>query len=116
MKLTARAARVGFDWPDVSFIFDKLREETAELAAEIEANDKAKMRDELGDILFVCANLARKLDIEPEDALRSTNAKFARRFQFIEAELTARGKTPADSDLAEMDALWDAAKTAEKAD
>ncbi|MES3028063.1 MAG: nucleoside triphosphate pyrophosphohydrolase [Pseudomonadota bacterium] len=115
VKLTARAARVGFDWPDVSFIFDKLREETAELAAEIEADNKAKMRDELGDILFVCANLARKLDIEPEDALRSTNAKFARRFQFIEAELAARGKTPADSDLAEMDVLWDAAKAAEKA-
>ena len=114
VKLTARAARVGFDWPDVSFIFDKLREETAELEAEIAAGDKAKMRDELGDILFVCANLARKLDLEPEDALRSTNAKFARRFQFIEAELAARGKTPNDSDLAEMDALWDAAKVAER--
>lgn len=116
VKLTARAARVGFDWPDVSFIFDKLREETAELEAEIAAGDKAKMRDELGDILFVCANLARKLDLEPEDALRSTNAKFARRFQFIEAELTARGKTPSDSNLAEMDALWDAAKATEKAE
>lgn len=115
VKLTARAARVGFDWPDVSFVFDKLREETAELQAEIETQDRAKMRDELGDILFVCANLARKLDLEPEDALRSTNAKFARRFQFIEAELAARGKSPADSDLAEMDALWDAAKAAEKA-
>jgi MazG family protein len=115
VKLTARAARVGFDWPDVSFIFDKLREETAELQAEIETQDRAKMRDELGDILFVCANLARKLDLEPEDALRSTNAKFARRFQFIEAELAARGKSPAESDLAEMDALWDAAKAAEKA-
>ena len=115
VKLTARAARVGFDWPDVSFIFDKLREETAELQAEIETQDRAKMRDELGDILFVCANLARKLDLEPEDALRSTNAKFARRFQFIEAELAARGKAPADSNLAEMDALWDAAKAAEKA-
>ena len=115
VKLTARAARVGFDWPDVSFIFDKLREETAELEAEIAAGDRAKMRDELGDILFVCANLARKLDLEPEDALRSTNAKFARRFLFIEAKLAARGKTPNDSDLAEMDALWDAAKATEKA-
>lgn len=115
VKLTARAARVGFDWPDVSFVFDKLREETAELQAEIEGGERAKMRDELGDILFVCANLARKLDLEPEDALRSTNAKFARRFQFIEAELAARGRDPADSDLAEMDALWDEAKAAEKA-
>ena len=83
VKLTARAARVGFDWPDVSFVLDKLREETAELEHEIAAGrDVARMRDELGDILFVCANLARKLDLEPEDALRSTNAKFVRRFQF----------------------------------
>lgn len=114
VKLTARAARVGFDWPDVSFVLDKLREETAELEAEIKTRDAARMRDELGDILFVCANLARKLDLEPEDALRSTNAKFGRRFQFIERELAARGKTPDQSDLAEMDALWDAAKASEK--
>lgn len=116
VKLTARAARVGFDWPDVSFVLDKLREETAELEVEIAAGrDVARMRDELGDILFVCANLARKLDLEPEDALRSTNAKFARRFQFIEAELAKRGKSADQSDLEEMDALWDAAKAAEKA-
>ena len=116
VKLTARAARVGFDWPDVSFVLDKLREETAELEHEIAAGrDVARMRDELGDILFVCANLARKLDLEPEDALRSTNAKFVRRFQFIEAELAKRGKSADQSDLAEMDALWDAAKLAEKA-
>lgn len=115
VKLTARAARVGFDWPDVSFVLDKLREETAELEAEIAAGeDAARLRDELGDILFVCANLARKLDLEPEDALRSTNAKFARRFQFIERELAARGKTADQSDLEEMDALWDAAKAAER--
>jgi MazG family protein len=114
VKLTARAARVGFDWPDHSFVLAKLREETAELEAEIAAGDRAKMRDELGDMLFVLANLARKLDIEPEDALRSTNAKFARRFRFIEEALAERGKTPDRSDLAEMDALWDAAKAAEK--
>lgn len=116
VKLTARAARVGFDWPDVSFVLDKLREETAELEHEIAAGRNVeRMRDELGDILFVCANLARKLDLEPEDALRSTNAKFVRRFQFIEAELAKRGKSADQSDLAEMDALWDAAKQAEKA-
>lgn len=116
VKLTARAARVGFDWPDVSFVFDKLREETAELEAEIDAGaEPQRLRDELGDILFVCANLARKLDLEPEDALRSTNAKFARRFRFIEAELAKQGKTADQSDLAEMDALWDAAKAKEKA-
>ena len=116
VKLTARAARVGFDWPDAPRVLEKLREETAELETEILAGaDKARLRDELGDILFVCANLARKLDLEPEDALRSTNAKFARRFQFIEAELAKRGKTPDQSDLEEMDGLWDAAKAAERA-
>jgi len=114
VKLTARAARVGFDWPDVSFVLDKLREETAELEREIEDGQTERLRDELGDILFVCANLARKLDLEPEDALRSTNAKFVRRFQFIEAELAKRGKTAAESDLAEMDLLWDAAKANER--
>ena len=114
VKLTSRAARVGFDWPDVSFVLDKLQEETAELAAEIESGDKAKMRDELGDMLFVMANLARKLDLEPEDALRSSNAKFARRFRFIETQLQARGKSPAESDLDEMDALWNEAKAAER--
>lgn len=114
VKLTARAARVGFDWPDHSFVLEKLREETAELEVEIAAGDRAKMRDELGDMLFVLANLARKLDIEPEDALRSTNAKFARRFRFIESVLAERGKTPAESDLEEMDALWNAAKAAER--
>jgi len=115
LKLTARAARVGFDWPHVSFVLDKLREEIAELEVEIASGDQALMREELGDILFVCANLARKLDIEPEDALRATNAKFTRRFKHIEAQLAARGKTPEDSDLAEMDALWDEAKIVEKA-
>ncbi len=82
---------------------------------EIAAGDLAKARDELGDVLFVAANIARTLDIDPEDALRSTNAKFARRFRFIETALKARGRTPAESDLAEMDALWDQAKAAEKA-
>ena len=72
------------------------------------------MRDELGDILFVVANLARKLDLEPEDALRSSNAKFARRFRYIEQRLKERGKTPEQSDLAEMDALWDEIRAADK--
>ncbi|MFN3522908.1 MAG: nucleoside triphosphate pyrophosphohydrolase [Phenylobacterium sp.] len=115
VKLTKRAARVGFDWPHVDFVLAKLEEEIGELRAEIAAGDAALAREELGDVLFVMANLARKLDIEPEDALRSTNAKFARRFRFIEAALAERGKTPEQSDLDEMDALWDAAKAAEKA-
>ncbi|MEH0195921.1 nucleoside triphosphate pyrophosphohydrolase [Caulobacter sp. CCNWLY153] len=114
VKLTKRAARVGFDWPSTDKVLEKLAEEVAELQVEIDAGDQAKAREELGDILFVCANLARKLDVEPEDALRATNAKFARRFAFIEAELAKDGRTPDQSDLAEMDALWDAAKAAER--
>ncbi|MGE5565575.1 MAG: nucleoside triphosphate pyrophosphohydrolase [Parcubacteria group bacterium] len=114
VKLTKRAARVGFDWPSTREVLDKLAEEVGELEAEIDAGDMAKAREELGDILFVVANLARKLDVEPEDALRATNAKFARRFAFIEAELAKDGRTPEQSDLAEMDALWDRAKDAER--
>ena len=113
-KLTRRAGRVGFDWPSTDEVFDKLHEEVAELRAEIAAGDLDKARGEMGDLLFVVANLARKLDIEPEDALRGTNAKFARRFAFIEAELGKDGRTPDQSDLTEMDALWTAAKAAEK--
>ncbi len=113
-KLTGRAARVGFDWPDALAIMDKLREETAELEAEIASGDKAKAREELGDLLFVCANLARKLDVDPEDTLRAANAKFIRRFGFIERALAAQGRRPEQSDLAEMDALWDEAKGVEK--
>ncbi len=114
VKLSKRAASVGFVWPTIGKVVEKLHEEVGELQAEIDAGDLEKARQELGDVLFVVANIARTLDIEPEDALRSTNAKFARRFRFIEAALAARGKTPDQSDLAEMDALWDAAKAAEK--
>ncbi len=114
VKLTKRAARVGFDWPSTDEVLAKLHEEVAELEVEVAAGDTAKARAELGDVLFVCANLARKLDIEPEDALRATNAKFIRRFETIEAALAKIGKTPEQSDLAEMDALWDAAKAAER--
>jgi len=114
-KLTKRAARVGFDWPSTDEVFDKLHEEVAELRAEIAAGDLDKAKGEVGDLLFVVANLARKLGVEPEDALRGSNAKFVRRFGFIEAELSKTGKTPEQSDLAEMDGLWDAAKAAERA-
>jgi tetrapyrrole methylase family protein/MazG family protein/ATP diphosphatase len=92
----------------------KLREELDELQVEIDAGDMPKARAELGDLLFVCANLARKLDVEPEDALRATNAKFARRFAHIEKSLAARGLTPDQSTLEEMDALWDEAKALER--
>ena len=115
VKLTKRAARVGFDWPNTTEVLAKLREELAELEVEIDAGDQAKAREELGDLLFVVANLARKLDIEPEDALRSANAKFVRRFSYIERSLADRGRTPDQSDLAEMDDLWNAAKAIDKA-
>ena len=113
-KLTKRAARVGFDWPSTDEVFAKLDEEVAELKVEIAAGSNARMKDEVGDLLFVLANLARKLGVEPEDALRGANAKFVRRFAFIEAELAKDGRTPDQSDLAEMDALWNAAKGAER--
>jgi ATP diphosphatase len=114
VKLTRRAARVGFVWPSATEVLAKLREEVGELEAEIEAGRLDKAREELGDVLFVCAGLARELDVDPEAALRTTNAKFVRRFKHIEAELAARGSSPEQSNLAEMDALWDAAKAAER--
>lgn len=114
VKLQRRAARVGFDWGDVEPIFDKLNEETQELRAEIEQGaDQDRMEDELGDLLFVVANLARHLKIDPEAALRRSNAKFERRFRYIEQELTAQGRRPEEASLAEMDALWEAAKRGE---
>ena len=114
VKLTRRAARVGFDWTRISHVTDKLREELAELEVEIAADDRAKAEDELGDLLFVCANLARKLDIDPEHALRGANAKFTRRFRHIEDRLTAAGTPLADAGLDAMEALWDEAKRIER--
>ena len=114
VKLSKRAAGVGFVWPTVNEVVAKLHEEVGELVAEVEAGDLDKARDEIGDVLFVVANLARTLDVDPEDALRSTNAKFVRRFQHIERRLAEAGRTPAQSDLAEMDALWDEAKVLER--
>ena len=108
VKLQARAARVGFDWPDVQFVYDKLEEEIAELRGA----QKPEQAAELGDILFVLANLARHLEIDPEQALRLTNGKFESRFRFIEAELEKLGKRPAQSNLEEMDRLWNEAKKA----
>ena len=114
VKLSKRAARVGFVWPTTQDVLDKVHEEIAELEYEIRADDKLKAKEELGDLLFVCANLARDLEIDPEDALRSANAKFTRRFQFIEQALGALGRSPEQSDLTEMDALWNEAKAEEK--
>ena len=114
VKLTKRAARVGFDWPDAKTVLAKLHEETAELEAEIEAGDLEKAKGELGDLLFVCANLARKLDVDPEAALRLTNQKFISRFRYIEAQLARRGSSPEGSTLEEMDRLWNEAKAVER--
>jgi MazG family protein len=114
VKLSKRAASVGFVWPTVQDVVKKLHEEVGEMLAEIEAGDLEKARDEIGDVLFVVANLARTLDVDPEDAVRATNAKFVRRFQYVERRLAERGKTPEQSDLAEMDTLWDEVRAAEK--
>ena len=114
VKLQKRAARVGFDWPSTSEVLAKLREEINELI-EAEASLGADaMADEFGDILFVMANLARHMNIDPEAALRATNAKFIRRFAQIEDWLQEAGKTPSQSNLAEMDALWNRAKREER--
>jgi len=112
-KLQKRAARVGFDWPHVSHVLAKITEEAAELTEARNQMDADALEDEFGDLLFVMVNLGRHLGIEPEAALRRTNAKFTRRFEQVEARLAARGKTPSDSTLEEMDALWDAVKTEE---
>ncbi len=117
LKLQKRAARVGFDWTEAADILDKIEEETAELRAELQAADNRdahdRREDELGDLMFALVNLARRLEIDPEAALRRTNAKFERRFRHIEAWLAEGGRTPADASLDEMEALWQRAKRAE---
>ena len=114
-KLTKRAARHRFDWADADQVLDKIEEEIAELRAEMKAgNAKERVHDELGDLLLAVANLGRKLDVDPEAALRDSNDKFTRRFQRVEALLRLRGKTPGESTLEEMDALWDQAKAEER--
>ena len=115
VKLQKRAARVGFDWPDVTQVLDKIVEEATELTEARETLTQTEIEEEFGDLLFVMANLARHLDIDPEAALRGANAKFVRRFEHIEQRLAAKGSSPAQSDLAEMDALWNEAKRKDKA-
>ncbi|MEM0943664.1 MAG: nucleoside triphosphate pyrophosphohydrolase [Pseudomonadota bacterium] len=114
LKLTKRAARVGFDWTDPQDVLAKVTEEAAEVVAEI-GGDQDRIEEEYGDLMFVMANLARHLNVDPETALRRANAKFERRFRGIESRLKAEGREPAEATLAEMDALWDAIKAAEKA-
>ena len=137
VKLQDKAAKVGFDWPNIGQVFDKLREELAELELEIGpdlgqtpdnrthskspppdvkglAPNRSKIEEEFGDVMLAMANLARHLKIDPEAALRGANQKFIRRFRYVEEGLARRGKSPEQSDLAEMDALWDEAKKAER--
>lgn len=114
-KLQKKAARVGFDWGTLAPVLAKIEEELGEIRAEIAAAaPPERLADELGDVLFAVANLARHLKIDPEAALRGTNAKFERRFRQVEHGLAACGRTPAESTLAEMDALWEQAKAAER--
>lgn len=136
-KLSARAAHAGFDWPNIEGLFDKLREETEELRAEVKqipapgpvpvgrgvagAKGRAlpedlqnRLEDELGDLFFVLVNLARYLSVDPESALRKTNRKFKRRFQYVEQQLREQGKKLEESSIDEMEALWQKSKESEK--
>jgi len=114
IKLQHKAARVGFDWPSLAPVFDKLKEELGELEQALAAGEQQTIEEEFGDLLFVVANVARHLRIDPEASLRAANQKFTRRFHAIEQKLADQGRTPAQSTLAEMDRLWDDVKAAER--
>jgi ATP diphosphatase len=114
LKLQDKAGKVGFDWNDPLAVLAKIREESDEIAAALAAGNASEARAEVGDLLFAVVNLARHLGADPEAALRATNHKFERRFGHIEQALAAAGKTPQQSTLGEMDALWNAAKAAER--
>src|SRR5262249_23327359 len=113
LKLQAKAGKVGFDWNDPRAVLSKIREEADEIEAVLDGEDRDALGREVGDLLFAVVNLARHVKADPEAVLRATNQKFERRFASIERALAAQGKSPRHSTLAEMDALWDAAKAAE---
>src|SRR5437588_640094 len=113
LKLQGKAGKVGFDWRDPRAVLAKIREEADEIEADLARGNRAGAAAEIGDLLFAVVNLARHLDADPEATLRATNQKFERRFAAIEQALAARGKTPQQATLTEMDALWDEAKAAE---
>ncbi|KTS78600.1 nucleoside triphosphate hydrolase [Pseudomonas oryzihabitans] len=113
-KLQKRAANVGFDWADATPVVAKIQEELDEVREAMANGQAAQVAEEVGDLLFVMVNLARHLRVDAEDALRQANAKFEQRFRYIEEALKAQGRTPQEASLEEMDALWDAAKVAEK--
>ena len=114
VKLQNRAATVGFDWPNAARVADKIAEECRELAEAADSGKAENVAEEFGDLLFAMANLARHLDIDPENSLRAANTKFMRRFRSIEEGLAAMGRKPEDASLDEMEALWQRAKEAEK--
>ncbi len=113
-KLQKRAARGGFDWPEVSPVFDKIHEEIEEVRAELGGDDHQALHDEVGDLLFACVNLARHAGVDPEQALRSANGKFVRRFQHLEQRLVEQGSSLEQADLESMESLWNEAKEREK--
>jgi nucleoside triphosphate diphosphatase len=115
LALQAQASKVGFDWNSADAVIAKLREETGEIEQALRQDDRLGVVEEIGDLLFAMANLARHLKVDPEAALRGANAKFERRFAHIEAELARDGRGPADASLEEMDALWNEAKRRENA-
>ncbi|MFZ8874591.1 MAG: nucleoside triphosphate pyrophosphohydrolase, partial [Paracoccaceae bacterium] len=114
LKLQKRAARVGFDWPEISSVIDKIAEETKELVEAQKQKDADHMKEEFGDLLFVLVNLGRHMQIDAEEALRGANAKFTRRFKYIEEALRKKNKQPDEASLEEMDDLWNAAKDEER--
>ncbi len=114
-RLTEKAARVGFDWRRTEDVFDKLDEEMAELREAVASGETSKMEDEIGDLLFTIANIARKVNVNAEEALQSTNRKFMRRFESMESQVREQGRNLDQLDLEEMDHLWDEAKAAERA-
>lgn len=113
-KLSKRAAREGFDWPDAKGVIAKIREELAEVEEALAADDQQHAQEEVGDLLFAVTNLARTLNADPEQCLRATNAKFERRFRYVESELNAAQRPLAEASLDEMEVHWQAAKAEEK--
>ncbi|HUD72574.1 MAG TPA: nucleoside triphosphate pyrophosphohydrolase [Dongiaceae bacterium] len=113
LRVSSKASRVGFDWPDGASLWDKVREECAELEEAIGADDHGAIGEELGDLLFTLANVARRYDLDPEQALQEANRKFIARFRVIEGGLAAEGKTPAPEHRDRMEALWEEAKRRE---
>ena len=109
-KIQKRASKVGFDWPDVIGVFEKIKEETNELEEAIGTKDKESIEEEIGDLLMIITNLAQKLDVNSEQALKKSNEKFIKRFNFLEEELNKRNETFSETSFEELDSLWDQSK------